>query len=98
MSGEASDAEVGFVPPVYPFDKLGELAGLAAHCVSPRRRDRGKARPKPFKMPQPVTSTRNCPYRLRWAESRFSALSNFPAAAGVLRLPCRISRLVVSRP
>ena len=30
MSGEASDAEVGFVPPVYPFDKLGELAGLAA--------------------------------------------------------------------
>jgi hypothetical protein len=37
-------------------------------------------------------------YRLRWAESRFSARSNFPATAGVLKSPVSILRFVASRP
>jgi hypothetical protein len=41
---------------------------------------------------------RNRIYRLRWPYSRFSALSNLPATAGVLKSPVRISRFVASRP
>jgi len=37
-------------------------------------------------------------YRLRSAESRFSACSNRSATAGVLKSPVRISRFVTSRP
>jgi len=37
-------------------------------------------------------------YRSRCAESRCSALSNFPAAAGVLKSPVRISRFVALWP
>jgi hypothetical protein len=37
-------------------------------------------------------------YRVRRAESRFNAFSNFFAIAGVLKSPVRISRSVASRP